>query len=143
VKDNKRNDTTTSTEDAIMAQVLGSPDRAALSSPTAMAAMQQELMALFLERLKAEKAEREAEQERARQARLAGARAQEEAAAKERAMQASCNHTKPFGGPAIAAQRDHQHTTHWICLYCGKTWRNLEIPPHLRIPNEEIGGPIA
>jgi rubrerythrin len=143
VKDNKKPDATTSAEDVIMAQVLGSPDRAALSSPTAMAAMQQELMALFLERLRAEKAKQEAEQERARQARLAGARAQEEAAARERAMQASCNHTKPFGGPAIAAQRDHQHNTHWICLYCGKTWLNAEIPPHLRIPSEEIGGPLA
>ena len=57
-------------------------------------------------------------------------------------MQASCPHQKPFGGPSIAAQRDHQQNVIWICLYCGKTWLNNDIPPHLRIPGEEIGGPL-
>lgn len=138
----KQNSVESSIDLAAVSQLLGAPDKEqALGN--GLSDLQRELLTLFLEKLRKE---REVEQERAEQRRRAreqGARAQEEQARQERAMQESCPHMKPWGGPSIAGQRDHRHRTIFICLYCGKRWIDTELPHHLRIPTEEVGGPIA
>ena len=123
--------------------LLGSDDKSESLGPEGLTAVQAEVMRLFLERLRKEREAEEQRLEQQRRARESGARAREEAARAERAVQDSCPHMKPWGGPSIAGQRDHQHNVHFICLYCGKTWVNNELPAHLRIPSEEVGGPVS
>lgn len=55
--------------------------------------------------------------------------------------QAQCPHVKPNYRPAIGGQRDGRGNYQWICQYCCKQWVNNELPIHLRIPHEMVGGP--
>lgn len=59
----------------------------------------------------------------------------------EEAKRASCPHTKPSGRSAIAGQKLHSHDYLWICQYCSKTWKNDQLPAHLRIDSDRVGGP--
>lgn len=62
--------------------------------------------------------------------------------AEQIAKQGQCPHMKPMNaGSAIAGQRDHQNTYHWICQYCAKEWTGGELPQHLRIDQALVGGP--
>jgi hypothetical protein len=129
--------------DDVAVAVLGSDDRVASMGSEDISVIQRELFQALLEKARRERQE-EAEREAARlRAKAEGARAREAAAQQERAQQATCPHMKPWGGPAIAGQRDHQHHVHFICLYCGKQWVDAELPAHLRIPSDEVGGPIG
>ncbi len=58
--------------------------------------------------------------------------------------QDNCIHRKPAPShePSIGGQRDHRQQTHFICLYCHQEWLGNELPNHLRIPAERIGGPF-
>lgn len=55
--------------------------------------------------------------------------------------QQSCPHMKPNFRPATGGQKDHKGTLHMICQYCQKEWTGHELPSHLYIPSEMIGGP--
>ena len=55
--------------------------------------------------------------------------------------QRQCPHMKPNFRPAIGGQRDSHGHYHWICQYCCKQWIDNELPVHLRIPQEQVGGP--
>jgi hypothetical protein len=70
-----------------------------------------------------------------------GAMAMDMRRKQQEAAQANCSHMKPWGGPALAGQRNHQHQVMLICQFCGKLFNGLDIPAHLRIPAERIGGP--
>jgi hypothetical protein len=78
--------------------------------------------------------ERKAQQEQ-------GAKAMEQRRKAQKNAQEQCSHLKPWGGSALAGQRTHQHNTLMICQFCGKLFDGIEVPPHLRIPAERIGGP--
>lgn len=56
-------------------------------------------------------------------------------------LQAGCPHLKPNGMPNIAAQRDHSNNYNYICQRCFKPWQNNELPGHLAIDPQFIGGP--
>ena len=73
--------------------------------------------------------------------RASGAKAMQQKREQELARQNNCSHMKPWGGSAIAGQRDHSQTIHWICQFCAKEWKGMELPSNLRIPGEKVGGP--
>jgi hypothetical protein len=102
----------------------------------------QEQLAAALTRkiLKEEEAEeaRVAQQKRLREQQLESIRAQ---MLQRDAMQAACPHMKPNFTSAIGGQRDHNNDYHWLCQYCAKEWLNDELPVHLRIPQDRVGGP--
>lgn len=70
-----------------------------------------------------------------------GAIAQEQRRQVELATQSNCHHLKPNGASAIAGQRGHNHVPIYICQYCSKVWNGNELPGHLTVPPERIGGP--
>lgn len=62
--------------------------------------------------------------------------------ARKTAERDGCPHQKPNNrGSAIAGTRDHQGHYHFLCQYCQKEWTDNELPPHLRIDSDFIGGP--
>lgn len=74
-----------------------------------------------------------------RKSRLAAV--EQERASKE-LQQSSCPHTKQNGQPCIGGQKDHRGHYHFLCMWCMKEWIDGELPMHLRIPMERVGGPI-
>lgn len=56
-------------------------------------------------------------------------------------FQANCHHLKQNGESALAGQRVHTGNTVLTCQICGKIFRDNEVPPHLRVPADAIGGP--
>jgi hypothetical protein len=90
--------------------------------------------------LREEKELEQAEEERNAQ-RKQGAHAMETRRKALANAQEQCPHMKPWGGSALAGQRTHQHNTLMICQFCGKIWDGTDVPVHLRIPAERIGGP--
>jgi len=103
-----------------------------------------EKMAALLNRkmLKEEAAEEE-ERTIALAAREAGAKSMQNKRDMELYQQDNCSHTKPLGGPAIGGQRDHKNDYHFMCLFCSKMWLNGELPSHLKISLDRVGGPTA
>lgn len=73
--------------------------------------------------------------------RLQGAKDMQKRRNDEIAKQSLCPHLKPNFSPCIGGQRDHQGVYHFICGYCAKEFTGSDLPPHLRIPNEFVGGP--
>lgn len=71
-----------------------------------------------------EQAKKKEAEESARRLQLEGARAMHRQAEAERANQSVCSHRNDHGRFVIGGQRDHQHNVHYICLRCGKTWKN-------------------
>lgn len=104
-------------------------------------ALQKALLSLQLQQLTEEVGEKTATKEARNQARKVIAKSMETARQQQEMRQESCPHKKPNGSPSIAGQRDHQHNYIFICAYCAKTYDQHTLPPHLRIPNEWIGGP--
>jgi hypothetical protein len=100
-----------------------------------------QLAQIMARRLAKEEAREEEAIEQKKAARKAGALAMQRRREQELANQDSCPHEKPWGGPAIGGQRDHRHNYHWICLFCSKEWLNRELPRHLQIPLDRVGGP--
>jgi hypothetical protein len=116
---------------ALLATTLGN------SGGTAQDQLAAVLTRKFLQQ-EAEEAAREEQQKRLREQQLESVRRQ----MAERAMnQSMCPHMKPNFTPAIGGQRDHNNDYHWLCQYCGKEWTNGELPVHLRIPADRVGGP--
>lgn len=99
------------------------------------------LAQMLLSHLQEQKAEKDEERRARMEAKRQGAIAMENRRKAELAVQEQCSHMKPWGGSAIAGQRDHQGTFHWICQYCAKEWKNNELPVTLRIPLDRVGGP--
>jgi len=122
----------TNEELAALTQGSGSADD---SSPQAR-------IATFLERKLAKETldeeTREAQERAFREAHISAVRAVE---AQKEAEQAACPHMKPNFRPATGGQKDHKGKFHFICQYCGKEFGD-ELPYHLRIPSEMVGGPI-
>ena len=56
--------------------------------------------------------------------------------------QAMCNHKKPNNASAVVGYRSHQHVEQWICQNCFKEWFGADVPPMLRPPREQVGGPL-
>lgn len=83
----------------------------------------------------------EEQESMAKEARRQGAINTAQKAEREALIQQACPHLKPNFTPAIGGQRDSKGTSHWICAYCSKTWINNELPVHLRIPSDRVGGP--
>lgn len=52
-----------------------------------------------------------------------------------------CPHRKQNGEPRIGAQRMHSGSVIWVCQWCGKIWKNNELPDHLQIDGSRVGGP--
>lgn len=98
---------------------------------------------LLADSLEADKAKKDEETRIALEARKAGALAMQNRRDSELAFQQNCPHMKPWGGPSIGGQRDHQGNYRFICLFCSKMWVNDELPPHLKISLDRIGGPEA
>jgi hypothetical protein len=96
---------------------------------------------LQLQRMEEEEAAKEEQRQMQIRAREQGARTMARQREAELAKQASCNHTKPNGRPAIGGQRDHQGDYRFICLFCSKEWTNNELPQNLIIDRDMIGGP--
>jgi hypothetical protein len=122
-------------EDLGAAALLATPHNAAPDPALA------QLAQIMARRLAREEAKEDAELELKKAARKAGALAMQQHREKELHNQKVCPHMKPWGGPAIGGQRDHQHNYHFICLFCSKEWINNELPPKLQIPHDRIGGP--
>lgn len=91
-------------------------------------AIQAELQAI-------EAAEQEA---KAAEARL---RVVEEIIIEKEREQLGCTHRKQNGEPRIGAQRVHSGNVNYVCQWCGKIWRNNELPPNLAIDSARVGGP--
>ena len=101
----------------------------------------EELQKILLKKYQKEIAleeEREAQQLAARKQ---NAMAMESRRQQEFATQSQCPHMKPNFQSAVGGQRDHQGNHLFICAYCAKEWRNNELPAHLRIPADRVGGP--
>src|SRR5262245_19036764 len=96
-----------------------------------------ELMAVKIAKeLEQEKTEA-ANKQALREAQIAGVKQMLES----RALgQAQCPHMKPNFRPAMAGQKDHRGNAHFICQYCQKEYGN-DLPMHLRIPADQVGGP--
>lgn len=100
-----------------------------------------ETMSLFNEQLT------EAKQERAETRRVAIEAQKQNAQAMVRqrnaveALQSQCHHLKPNGRPNTVCQRDHSNNYHYLCQTCSKPWVNGELPAHLAIDPNFIGGP--
>lgn len=105
--------------------------------------IQKTLLRIMLEKYQREKAEEEERQKLLLEARKQGAMTMEMRRQAELAAQEACSHMKPYGGPAIGGQRDHNNTIHYVCLHCGKHWTQADLPPNLRIPMDKIGGPVG
>ena len=102
-----------------------------------------ELKILQLKELQ-EKRDKEAEEKDIRRkAQLANIQSVKDAMRQTTANQDSCAHKKPSGASAIAGQRMHSHKYLWLCQYCGKQWTGNDLPTHLRIDSELVGGPQA
>lgn len=113
------------------------PDEVELSSDE----VRRQKEALELEELKERRAEIKEQRRIALAARKQNAEQLEKARQNQEAIQSLCPHQKPNGQPAIAGQRDHQHHYIFICAYCAKVFNEYNLPPHLRIPAERVGGP--
>ena len=84
------------------------------------------------------------EEERQKKAvQASGAKAMAQRQEQQKLAQDNCPHIKPNFQPSIGGQRDHQGDYNWICLYCGKEWKNQELPPRLRIDMQLVGGPTV
>jgi len=115
---------------------------AAGNQGTTQNAVLDQLQAILLKKLAKEQEQEEAEEEIKRKAREQGARALQQRRDDELLKQSSCTHMKPWGGPSIGGQRDHANHYHWLCLFCSKEWTDGELPGHLRISSDKVGGPI-
>lgn len=104
-------------------------------------AMQKGLLALQYKKLAEEMGESDENKRMQMEARKQNAFQLEQARKLQEMNQQLCPHQKPNGQPAIAGQRDHQHEYIFICAYCAKTFSGRNLPPHLRIPAERVGGP--
>ncbi len=96
---------------------------------------------LLAEKLEKDKANELEQRDIALAARKAGAEAMAQKREREVAFQSNCPHMKPWGGPSIGGQRDHQGNYRFICLFCSKMWINDELPAHLKIALDRVGGP--
>ena len=104
-------------------------------------AMKKALLQLQLTTLTEETTEKQATKDSRLQARKVIAKSMEAGRQQQLARQEQCPHKKPNGQPSIGGQRDHQHNYIFICAYCAKEFNQHTLPPHLRVPNEYIGGP--
>lgn len=93
------------------------------------------------EKLQREEAEFARRQHEAKQARLIGSEALLKQAEKDKITQQQCPHIKPNAQSAIGGQWDHHGKYHWICAYCAKEWQDNDLPLHLRIDMNKVGGP--
>ena len=94
-----------------------------------------------LEELKRQFAKRSEDDKVTKAMHESGAKAMQQKRDQELSRQNNCSHMKPWGGSAIAGQRDHAQMSHWICQFCWKEWKGTELPSNLRIPAEKVGGP--
>ncbi len=89
--------------------------------------------------------EQEAINEEARQQKIAAHKAGMQAmvvrAKMEEAEQEQCAHQNPYGGTLLVGQRLHSNKHLFMCQNCRKTWYDNEVPLHLRIVSERVGGP--
>lgn len=109
----------------------------------AKSSAQLQLEELQAKKLKKEMDQQEENEENRRKAHAEGARSMEQRRLNELAKQAACNHMLELqGGPAIVCQRNHNRDYMFMCQLCQKEWLNGEVPPHLRIPMDRIGGPL-
>jgi hypothetical protein len=102
---------------------------------------QERLNKLLADRLEREEIERVEKEEMERLARIQGALAMQHRRDRELAEQEACSHMKPWGGPSVGGQKDHQGHIHFICLFCAKVWIDNELPQRLRISMDRVGGP--
>jgi len=107
----------------------------------ALLALQYENALLENEQAKRHKTAREEQEMLNHNARKLGATVLDQQRKMELDKQNACPHLKPNAQPAIAGQWDHSGTYHWICAYCSKEWTGGELPLHLRIDMEKVGGP--
>ena len=117
------------------ANILAEPSR------TGMSDLQERYLRLQVEALEKDVAKTKEDEQQRVQIRKAGAQAMAQRAAEQEAIQSSCPHLKPNSMPSIGGQRDHQGHYNWICLYCGKEWKDNGLPPQLRIDMSMVGGP--
>lgn len=105
----------------------------------------EELAALKLEleiaKLQREELGRLEQEEMARKGREIGSQALLKQWEQEKLVRSQCPHLKQNGQSALAGQRDHHNHYHFICAFCAEEWTDNEVPLHLRIPLERIGGP--
>jgi ribosome-binding ATPase YchF (GTP1/OBG family) len=111
------------------------------SPQSVMEQVQAELALLQLKKLRQDMNEEEAKKASEESLRKARSEAVVIERAQREALQNACPHLKPNFRPAIAAQKDHDGHTHWLCLLCNKGWVDQQLPVQLRIPSEHIGGP--
>lgn len=117
-------------DDLLLSQVVTGPSE-----------VQQQLAALLLKRLAKKDAEEEEVERLKRAARKAGMDAMVKGREMELAKQSQCAHLKPYGEPATAGQRLHSNVYLYICQYCAKEWRGNDLPLHLRVNSDIVGGP--
>lgn len=101
----------------------------------------QDLLArLLADKLGKEAAQEAADAEQAEAFRTAQLSAIKQQMVEREQQQDACPHMKPNFRPALGGQKDHKGNYHFICQYCAKEFGN-DVPYHLRIPGEMIGGP--
>ena len=71
---------------------------------------------------------------------IARLRAIEDEIAERQRQQDECSHRKEDGKPAIGGQRGHDNIPIWVCLNCNKLFIGNELPVHLRIRSDMVGG---
>ena|SRR6185369_998146 len=92
------------------------------------------------QRLEDEALRDEAKQQK-RASQLAGIEAMKIRMRLEKDEQDQCAHQNPYGGTLLVGQRLHSNKHIFMCQNCRKTWFDNEVPLHLRIVSERVGGP--
>jgi hypothetical protein len=111
------------------------------SSDPEILAMQKGLLALQLKQLSKQVAEQDEAEQSHNAARLQNAIGQEKARQQQVQRQSMCPHVKPNGQSALGGQRINGTNYFFLCLYCQKEFNETNLPPHLRLPLERVGGP--
>lgn len=121
-----------SVEDAALVSTLGGTNNSSAQERLA------ELLAARIGDEEKERREKKEQLEAFREAQIAAVTAVMEG---KRQAQAQCPHMKPNFRPATGGQKDHRGVEHFLCQYCQKEYTGGELPYHLRIPAEMVGGP--
>lgn len=104
--------------------------------------LQEQFLSLMVEDLMEQKATRDQEKANKEAFRKSRRDALLKEHAQQEALRSQCPHLKPNYQPNIGGQRDHSGHYHWICSYCMREWTDTELPVHLRVSMERVGGPL-
>jgi hypothetical protein len=138
-EENEKQDVASQVETSFVPSASSLPDPKSLS-------LEEVQKLLILEQLQDILKKRQAEQaEKARkdQVRRNNLKLAERKMREDEYIQSQCPHTKPNGMSALVGQWDHSRNYLYLCQFCNKMWKNDQVPPHLRISLDVVGGPEA